>query len=464
MQFNQAGFYGRCGAVAGAIALLVSCGGGGDGGGGTFLPLVPPEVPVPEQPVVQVPEQPVAPVEKRMVSGTVTGLVGTLVLQNNAGDDLQVTADGQFSFASGVAIGSEYAVSVRTQPYWQVCAVTKGSGTIKADVADVAIACAKGVPGVSTFAGGTRGLVDANGTAARLDDPFGIVINKKGELFVTENGNNRVRRISANGDVTVFAGNSTKASVNGNGANASFNNVTGIGLAPSGDLYVTEFIGNKIRKISPTADVTDFAGSGVAGSDDANGTSATFSGPISMVVDGAGNTYVVELNAALIRKISPAGDVITLVGSGTGSFLRPYGIAVDADGNLFVADSGNHRIRKLTPAGVVSTFAGSDAGVVGSVNGPGVGATFDTPGGLAFDALGNLYVADTNNDLVRKITPDGVVSTVAGQAHVQGAQNGIGEAATFNQPYGLAIGADGSIYVADSVNHRIRKITPVAAP
>jgi sugar lactone lactonase YvrE len=459
MQFNQASFHGRCGAVAGAIALLVSCGGGGNDGGGTFLPLVPPAQ---VQPPASVPEQPVVPVEKRTVSGTVSGLVGTLVLQNNAGDDLRITADGQFSFASGVPIGSEYAVSVRTQPYWQVCAVTNGSGTIKADVADVVVACAKGVPGVSTFAGGTRGLVDGNGTAARLDDPFGVVIDKKGELFVTENGNNRVRKISANGDVVVFAGNSTTASVNGNGVNASFNNVTAIGLAPSGDLYAAEFMGNKIRRISPTADVTDFAGSGVAGSGDANGTNATFTGPIAMTVDGAGNAYVVELNTAFIRKITPAGDVTTLPGSGPASFSRPYGIAVDADGNLFVADSDNNRIRKLTPAGAVTTFAGT--GAAGFDNGPAGAATFERPGGLAFDAFGNLYVADTGNNLVRKITPDGEVSTFAGQAGVMGAQNGIGTAASFSQPYGLAIGADGTIYVADSVNNRIRKITPVAAP
>lgn len=473
MQFSQSSFYGRLGAVAGAIALLASCGGGGGGSGGAFFPLttptqVQPQVPAQEQPVAEVPV-----VEKRAVGGTVSGLVGTLVLQNNAGDDLQLTADGKFSFASGVAIGSGYAVSVRTQPYWQVCSITQGSGTIKADVGDVAVVCAKGVPGVSTLAGrGTRGLVNANGIAAAFSDPFSIVVNKSGELFVADEGNNRVRKIMPNGDVSTFAGSGAAASVNGNGISASFNNVTALGLAPSGDLYAAEFMGNKIRRITPAADVSDFAGSGAPGNDSGNGMAATFTGLIAMTVDGSGNIYVAELNTSRIRKITPAGDVTPVAGSGSfgfaegtgtaASFYRPYGVAADAAGNLFVADSTNNRIRKVTPAGVVETFAGT--GVAGSADGQADVATFDRPGGVAFDAFGNLYVADTGNSVLRKITPEGVVSTFAGKAGVMGTQNGIGTDARFSEPYALTVGADGTIYVADTLNHLIRKISPVAAP
>lgn len=442
MLFSQAGFYGRCGAVAGAIALLASCGGGGGGGGGGFFPMPGPVV-VP--PVVT----------KHAVGGTVTGLAGgTLVLQNNAGDDIQLTANGKFSFATAVASGSAYAVTVRTQPLWQFCTVTKGSGTITADVGDVAVACTAAAAQVTTFAGsGSGGKVDGNGTAASFRDPFSIVLNKSGELLVSDLSNNLLRKISANGDVITFAGNSSNASVDGNGTAASFNGLTAIGLAPSGDLYAAEFSGNRIRKITPAADVGPFVDNGSPGA-------ATFTGPIAMTFDGAGNIYVAELHTGVIRKITPAGDVDTWVGAGV--FSLPYGLVVDAAGNLLVADSGNHRIAKVAPDRVVSTFAGSKTGVEGSDDGPIDSATFSRPGGLAFDAGGNLYVADTNNGVLRKITPAGVVSTLVGKAGDRGAQNGIGKDARLTEPYGLAIAADGTIYVADGSSNRIRKVAPVA--
>jgi streptogramin lyase len=461
MVLGQVSFYGRCGAVAGAIALLASCGGGGGGGnndGGFFFPPVAPAVVV----------------EKHVIGGTVTGLVGSLVLQNNAGDDLTLTADGKFSFATSIATGSAYAVSVRSQPYWQFCTVTKGSGTVTADVGDVAVTCAQAAAQVSKLTGsGASGSANGNSDTASFADPFGILIDKNGELIVSEVAGNRVRKITASGDVTTFAGNGGAAdTVNGNGTAASFNGLTAIGLAPSGDLYAAEFIGNVIRKITPTADVSEFAGQkATPGTVDANGAAARFTGPIAMTIDGAGTIFLAELNTALIRKITPAGDVVTLAGSGPGfangvggaaKFRLPYGIAVDAAGNLFVADSENNLIRQVAPNGEVTTFAGN--GTAGAQDGPGDSATFLRPGGLAFDALGNLYVADTGNSLLRKITPARVVSTVAGKALEMGKQNGIGNAARFSQPYGLTIGADGTIYVADTLNNQIRKVVPVAAP
>lgn len=463
MKLFQARFYGRCGVVAGAIALLASCGGGGgSNGGGFFLPATPAQ-PQPETPVA----------EKRAIGGTVTGLVGSLVLQNNAGDDLKLTADGKFSFASPVAAGSGYAVSVRNQPYWQFCTVTKGSGTVTADVGDVAVTCAQAAAQVSTFVGtGTYSSVDGNRDTATFADPFGVTLGKNGELFVSEVGSNRMRKVAANGDVSTFAGNNNApATIDGNGTAASFNGPIALALAPSGDFYGAEFSGNKIRKITQAADVSFFAGTGSPGSANGNATAATFNGPIAMTVDSAGNIFLAELHVSLIRKISPAGDVSPLAGSvpgfaeGTGSaaqFNRPYGIALDAAGNLLVADSENHMIRQVAPDGAVTIFAGT--GTPGASDGAKADATFMRPGGLAFDALGNLYVADTGNNVLRKITPAGVVSTVAGTAGLAGSQNGVGEAARFSQPYGLAIGADGTIYVADSLNNRIRKIEPAAAP
>jgi len=164
---------------------------------------------------------------------------------------------------------------------------------------------------------------------------------------------------------------------------------------------------------------------------------------------------------------SPDGDVTTLAGTGrwgsdngtgtTASFTYPFGVAVDAGGNVYVGDYGNHLIRKISPAAEVTTLAGS--GEIGSANGIGSAASFNYPAGLALDAIGNLYVPDYDNHLIRKVSPSGAVTTLAGTG-VWGRDNGSGTAASFHYPTGVAVDADGLVYVADSFNHMIRKMTP----
>lgn len=459
--------YGRCSAMAGVIVLLAACGGGGGGGGGAgFLPIVAPAQPQPE------PAPPV--VVTHTVGGTVTGLTGSLVLQNNAGDDLKLTADSKFTFTAALVEGAAYEVSVRTQPLWQFCTVSKGSGKAAADVGDVAVACSAVQAQVSTFAGsGTIGSVNGNGSAASFYLPYSVVLDKSGSLLVSDTATNLVRKISPAGDVTTFAGGGNNGtSQDGNGAAASFSGLSGLALDATGNAYAAEFGGNRIRKITPAADVTTLAGSGAIGSLDGHGTSATFKTPSSVATDAAGNIYVLEFIGAVVRKITPAGDVTTLAGSGTAgfadgtgtaaSFGQAYGIATDAAGNIYVADSSNNRIRKITPGGVVTTLAGS--GQAGAADGAGNSASFHQPSGLTVDSDGIIYVADTGNSLLRKITPAGVVSTIAGQPGVLGAQNGIGTAATFKQPYGVTVDAAGNLYVADTFNNLIRKVTPVRTP
>ena len=180
-----------------------------------------------------------------------------------------------------------------------------------------------------------------------------------------------------------------------------------------------------------------------------------------MAVDGSGNVYVADSGNYTIRKITPAGVVSTLAGlagssgsaDGTGSaarFYYPTGVAVDGSGNVYVADTGNYTIRKITPAGVVSTLAGL-AGSTGSADGTGSAARFYYPYGVAVDGSGNVYVADTGNYTIRKITPAGVVSTLAGTAGSSGSADGTGSAARFNYPTGVAVDGSGNVYVADSM-------------
>ena len=216
---------------------------------------------------------------------------------------------------------------------------------------------------------------------------------------------------------------------------------------------------------------TTFAGL-PPGSADGTGSAARFNSPGGVARDSAGNTYVADTVNSTIRKITPAGVVTTFAGlagstgsaNGTGSAARfnsPAAVAIDSVGNIFVADSNNSTIRKITPARVVSTFAGL-AGSTGSANGTGSAARFNFPGALAVDSGNNIYVADTGNSTIRKITPARVVSTFAGLAGSIGTANGTGSAARFNFPGGVAVdrAGTGNIYVGDTSNFTIRQITP----
>jgi len=274
---------------------------------------------------------------------------------------------------------------------------------------------------------------------------------------------------------TLAGGSLLGNAVDGTGTAASFNFPEGVAVDAAGNVYVADSSNSLIRKITPAGVVTTLAGTaGTIGFADGPAATAKFWSPSGVAVDTAGNVYVADTNNNRIRKITPAGVVSTLAGSSTGasgftdgtgsaaSFNYPNDVALDTAGNLYVADWSNNAIRKITPGGVVSTVAGGGVWAVGSTNGAAASATFNAPRGVAVDTAGNVYVADTGNYLIRKIAA-GQVTTFAGSTLsgvFGGFANGTGTASMFDSPMDVAVDGAGNVYVSDVNNYLIRFITP----
>ncbi len=320
-------------------------------------------------------------------------------------------------------------------------------------------------PAVSTLAGSVLGYVDATGTNAQFKDPAFLVIDANNNLFVSEPANSTIRKITPAGVVTTFAGtanHSDSDEENYVGTNAHFANPEGLAFDASGNLYVADYDHNKIRKITSEGVVSTFVGGPNSGYADGTGSAVQFTHPSGLAFDASGNLFVSEEGNHKIRKITPAGVVSTFAGdaagfsNGTGTnaqFHLPTGLAFDASGNLFVADFSNHMIRKITPSGVVSTYSGN---LEGSNDGPIAFASFKYPYHLAFDASGNLFVTEASNSKIRKITPEGIVSTFIGGE--PGFTDGVGSAVKFWLPRGLAFDTSGNLFVSDNGNNKIRKV------
>ena len=312
---------------------------------------------------------------------------------------------------------------------------------------------------VSTFAGnGALGYKDGAAMDAEFNVPCGLAFDAVGNLIVSENGNNDIRKIATDGTVSTIAGSRKAGSDDGKGLDASFNGPMGLAIDKTGNIFVADYYDDLIRKIDPSNNVTTFAGGGNLGlANDGKGTAASFFGPIDVKIDATGNIYVADLNDELIRKITPDATVSTfskvVLSPIAGTRYSPVGLAFDKEFNLFVSLELACKIQKITTGGVISTLAGS--GQKGTADGQGVNATFKRPFGLTFDKDGNIYAADFSN--IRKITPDGKVTTFTGFKG-EGFSDGPIADATFNAIEGIAIDKAGNIFIADVNNNRIRKI------
>ncbi|MGP8215432.1 MAG: PKD domain-containing protein, partial [Bacteroidia bacterium] len=284
---------------------------------------------------------------------------------------------------------------------------------------------------VTTLAGsGNPGSTNGTGSAASFYYPTGVAVDGSGNLYVADSYDNEIRKVViSSGVVTTFAGSTASGSANGTGTAAGFNSPVGVMYDGSGDLYVADASNNEIRKIViSTAAVTTFAGSTTSGSANGTGTAAGFHYPTSLTIDGSGNIYVSDyLNDEIRKIVISSAAVTTLAGSTTGGsangtgtaagFDHPAGVAYDGSGNLYIGDETNNEIRKIViSSAAVTTYAGSTTS--GSVNGTGTAASFDGPYGVVTDAGGNVYVCDQYNDRIRKIAVNAVAPVAAFTANI----------------------------------------------
>ncbi len=315
---------------------------------------------------------------------------------------------------------------------------------------------------VSTLAGdGSPSFRDATQpTLAAFADPFGIAITDDGVIYVADAGeSNRIRKLAPDGSVTTFAG-SVEGFADGQGAQAAFNAPSGLAIDAKGNLFVADTGNNRIRKITPQGLVSTLAGDGTAGHADGAAAQAEFDGPVGITVDALGNVYVTDTYNDRIRKIAPDGNVSTVAGAGLGYidgpasdalFDTPCGIVVAADGALIVADTGNQRLRKIAN-GQVTTLPS----VFSEEANP---ADLRKPVGLALTHDGFLYVTELDRARVVQIAPDGRARVIAGGTPGYADD---GNDARFNQTTGLTIDRHGDLYVADSGNYLVRKLSSIA--
>ncbi len=398
-----------------------------------------------------------------------SGILTTVAGNGKAGfsGDGGPATSARVNFPQGLAVDAAGNVYIADAYNSVIRKVTAGSGVI------------------TTVAGtpGNFGYQDGSATGALFDRPFGVTLDSAGNLYIADYGNAVIRKV-ANATVTTVAGNyASGAGYSGDGGpatQAQLSQPQGVAVDSGGNLYIADRGNSRIRKVA-NGTITTVAGTGTAGygGDGGLATLAAINRPYGVAVDSAGNLYIADTSNYRVRKVA-SGTITTVAGSGTFGFAGdggpatsaqlgwPGDVAVDGSGNLYIADVGNCRIRKVTAGGTITTVAGgagggeAGPGIWGYAGdgGPATQAEFYQPGAVAVDGSGNLYIADTYNYAVRKVAPNGTITTVAGTGNYgYTGDGGPATKATLDVCYGVAVDTAGNIYIADTGNNVIRKVT-----
>jgi uncharacterized protein (TIGR03437 family) len=411
-------------------------------------------------------------------SGTPTGTVafglGSTVLGSPT-----LTVTGGTAQATVIVNGTQLAVGSNS-----ITASYSGDATHSASAASATVTVTQSTP---TASGYTIGTVAGNGIAgstgdnglaasAELNGPDGVAMDSAGNLFIADYYNNKVRKVTPAGTITTVAGTGDDGSGGdlGPAISARLSHPSGVAVDNAGNLFIADYMNNRIRKVTPGGTISTVAGNGTEGynGDSIPATSAELWLPIGVAVDSAGNLFIAELTGYRIRKVTPAGTISTVAGNGSPGYNDgpatsaglnfPTGVAVDGAGNIFIADRGNNFIRKVTPAGMMSRVAGNGNQGFSGDGGPATSAALSYPSGVAVDAAGDLFIADAGNNLIRKVTPDGTISTVAGnRTSSSGGDGGPATSAGISSPPGVIVDNAGNLFIADFGNNKIRKLTPI---
>ena len=328
---------------------------------------------------------------------------------------------------------------------------------------------------ITTFAGRPVFVDGGPAVEAELYNPSGVAVDGAGNLYIADTFNHRIRKVDSTGTITTIAG-TGELGFSGDGGpavEAELYNPYGVAVDGAGNLYIADTFNHRIRKVDSSGVITTIAGTGERGfsGDEGPAVEAWLYNPYGVAVDGAGNLYIADTDNHRIRKVDSTGTITTVAGTGERGFggdggpataaqlAPPAGVAVDGAGNLYIADRGNHRIRKVDSTGTITTVAGTGERGFGGDGGPATAARLTFPRGVAVDSAGNLYIVDRGNHRIRKVDSAGVITTVAGTGERDfSGDGGPAVEAELYYPLGVAVDEAGNLYIADTDNHRIRKV------
>jgi len=391
-------------------------------------------------------------------AGTITTIAGTGVAGSSGDGGLAVAA--QLTDPLGVAVDAGGTVYVADAGANKVRTID-ASGRIVTKAGD----------GSAGFAGD-----GGPSTSARLNAPGGIVADAAGNIYIADTGNNRVRRINAAGVISTVAGSGT-AGFSGDGgpaALAQLNGPLGVAVDVAGSLYIADEANSRIRKVDTAGVITTVAGTGVAAfaGDGGQATQAGLNFPKAVAIDAAGNLYISDTRNLRVRRVSSAGVISAFAGTGQRNFTggdggpatqavmrAPHGLAIDQAGNVLIADYGDNEVRRVDARGIIARIVGSALPAGSGDGGLATDAALAHPRSVAIDRSGNVLISDWNNNQVLKVTPNGIVTTIAG-TRTPGFTGDGGPAAQAQllAPHGIAVDAAGNVYITDQGNHRVRRV------